>query len=63
MKIVTGRAKDNFGISNEIVLQAYDDEWNEWVDLRGENTTFRDHQKLRVPTIDTGFRDMIDRGK
>ena len=59
MKIVTGRAKDSFGIRNEIVLQAYDNEWNEWVDLQ-ENTTFQDHQKFRVATVDTAIRDIID---
>lgn len=59
MKIVTGRVKDSFGFRNEIVLQEYDDEWNEWVDLQ-EYTTLRDHQKLRVATVDTAFRDIID---
>ena len=58
-KIVTGRAKDSFGIRNEIVLQAYDNEWNRWVDLQ-ENTTFQDHEKFRVATVDTAIRDIID---
>lgn len=59
MRVLIGRTKNIFGIKNEIVLQAYDDDWKEWVDLH-ESNTLRDHQKLRVAIIDTVLKDVVD---